>query len=111
MLSQAELTAPWTVKEIYRLRLPDSVYGAINGSTITLYVPASTDVKALAPTFDLARFATANPASGTVRDFSKPQTYTITAQDKSTRDYTVQVVKTAAPMHFTWTSNNAGKLR
>jgi autotransporter-associated beta strand protein len=96
------------VKEIYRLHLPGSVFGAINGSTITLYVPTSTDVKALAPTFDLARFATANPASGTMRDFSKPQTCTITAQDKSTRDYTVQVVKTAAPMHFTWTSNNAG---
>jgi len=105
----AELTAPWKVKEIYRLRLPDSGYGAINGSTITLYVPAATDVKALAPTFELARFATANPASGTVRDFSKPQTYTITAQDKSTRDYIVQVVKTAAPMHFTWASNNAGR--
>jgi autotransporter-associated beta strand protein len=105
----AELTALWTVKEIYRLRLPDSGYGAVNGSTITLHVPESTDVKALAPTFELARFATANPASGTARDFSTPQTYTITAQDKSTRDYTVQVVKTAVPMHFTWASNNAGK--
>ncbi|MCY3018281.1 MAG: autotransporter-associated beta strand repeat-containing protein [Planctomycetota bacterium] len=103
-----ELTALWTVKEIYRLNLPGSVMGAINGSTITLYVPTSTDVTALAPTFDLARFAKAAPASGTVRDFSSPQTYTITAQDGSTRDYTVQVVKTAAPMHFTWTSNNAG---
>ena len=105
----AELTALWTVKEIYRMRLPDSGYGAINGSTITLHVPESTDVKALAPTFEVARFATANPASGTVRDFSTPQTYTITAQDKSVRDYTVQVVKTAVPMHFTWASNNAGK--
>ena len=105
----AELTAPWSVKEIYRLRLPDSFYGAINSSTITLYVPDSTDVKSLAPTFDLARFATANPPSGTARDFTKPQTYTITAQDKSSRDYTVQVVKTAVPMHFTWASNNAGK--
>jgi len=104
----AELTAPWTVKEIYRLNLPGSVFGAINGSTITLYVPNATDVKALAPTFELARFATANPASGTVRDFTRPQIYTITAQDKSTRNYTVQVVKTAAPMHFTWTSNSAG---
>jgi len=104
----AELTALWTVKEIYRLRLPDSVYGAINGSTITLYVPETTDVKALAPTFELARFAKANPASGTVRDFSQPQTYTITAQDKSTRDYTVQVVKTEAPMHFTRASSNSG---
>jgi autotransporter-associated beta strand protein len=104
----SELTAPWTVKEIYRLRLPDSVFGAINGSKITLYVPASTNVKALAPVFELARFAKATPASGTERDFSNPQTYTITAQDGSTRDYTVQVVQTGAPMHFTWTTNKAG---
>ena len=106
----AELTALWKCKEIYRLRLADSGYGAVNGSSITLFVPTSTDVKALSPIFDLARFATANPPSGTARDFSQPQTYTITAQDKSTRDYTVQVVKTAVPMHFTWASNNSGKL-
>jgi len=103
-----ELTAPWTGKDICRLNLPGSVMGAVNGTTITLYVPFSTDVTALAPTFELARFATAIPASGTARDFSKPQTYTVTAQDKSTRDYTVQVVKTDTPMHFTWTSGNAG---
>ncbi|RLS79026.1 MAG: hypothetical protein DWI03_02830 [Planctomycetota bacterium] len=105
-----ELTAAWTCKEIYRLRLPDSVYAAVNGATLTLFVPESTDVKAFAPAFELARFATANPPSGTARDFTKPQTYTITAQDQSTRDYIVQVVKTAAPMHFTWASTNAGKL-
>jgi autotransporter-associated beta strand protein len=105
-----ELTAAWTCKEIYRLRLPDSVHASVNGATLTLFVPESTDVKALAPTFDLARFSTANPPSGTARDFTKPQTYTITAQDKSTRDYVVQVVKTAAPMHFTWASTNPGKL-
>lgn len=103
-----ELTAPWTVKDICRLNLPGSVMGAVNDTTLTLFVPTATDVKALAPTFDLARFATSTPASGTARDFSTPQTYTVTAQDKSTRDYTVQVVKTDAPMHFTWTSGKAG---
>ena len=105
-----ELTAAWTCKEIYRLRLPDSVYASVNGATLTLFVPESTDVKALAPTFDLARFSTANPPSGTARDFTKPQTYTITAQDKSTRDYIVHVVKTPSPMHYTWASNQPGKL-
>jgi autotransporter-associated beta strand protein len=105
-----ELTAAWTCKEIYRLRLPDSIYASVNGATLTLFVPESTDVKALAPTFDLARFSTANPPSGTARDFTKPQTYTVTAQDKSTRDYIVQVVKTPSPMHYTWASNHPGKL-
>ena len=105
-----ELTAAWTCKEIYRLRLPDSVYASVNGATLTLFVPESTDVKALAPTFDLARFSTANPPSGTARDFTKPQTYTITAQDNSTRDYIVQVVKTPTPMYYSWVSNQPGKL-
>jgi len=104
-----ELTAAWTCKEIYRLRLPDSVYAAVNGTKLTLFVAETTDVTKLAPTFDVARFAIANPPSGTVRDFTKPQTYTITAQDKSTKDYVVQVVKTPAPMHYTWASNQPGK--
>ena len=103
-----ESKPPSTFKNICRLNLPGSVLGAVNGSTITLYVPESTDVKALAPVFDLAYAASAIPASGTVRDFSQPQKYTITAQDKSTMDYTVQVVKTKAPMHFSWASNQAG---
>jgi len=105
-----ELTAAWTCKEIYRLRLPDSVYASVNGATLTLFVPESTDVKTLAPTFDLARFSTANPPSGTARDFTNPQTYTITAQDNSTRDYIVQVVKTPSPMYYSWVSNQPGKL-
>ena len=104
----SELTGPWKIKELYRLNLPDSVSGAINGSKITLHVPASANVKALAPVFELGRFAKATPPSGTVRDFTTPQTYAVTAQDGSTRDYIVQAVPTEAPMHFTWTSSNPG---
>ena len=103
-----ELTAPWTVKEIYRLRLPNAVTTAINGTTITMIVPPTADVKALAPVFELARFATAAPASGTVRDFSTPQVYKITAQDGSTKDYAVKAVQSAAPVHFTWTAKDGG---
>lgn len=103
-----ELTAPWTVKEIYRLRLPDGGSTAINGSMITLHLPASAKVKALAPVFELARFAKAAPPSGTVRDFTTPQNYTITAQDGSTRDYTVQAVQTAVPMSYTWAAGDGG---
>ena len=104
----SELTGPWKVKDLYHLNLPGSVSGAINGSAITLHVPASANVKALAPVFELGRFAKATPPSGTVRNFSTPQTYTVRAQDGSTRNYTVQALPTAAPMHFTCTSNNDG---
>jgi autotransporter-associated beta strand protein len=103
-----ELTGLWTVKEIYRLRLPDAVTTAINGTTITMIVPPTADVTALAPVFELARFATAAPASGTVRNFSTPQVYKITAQDGSTKDYTVKAVPSATPVHFTWTAQDGG---
>ncbi len=103
-----ELTGPWTVKEIYRLKLPDAASTAINGTTITMLVPPTADVTALAPVFDLARFATSAPPSGTVRDFSTPQIYKITAQDGSTKDYTVKAVQSAKPMHFTWTAKDGG---
>jgi len=104
----SELTGPVKINDLYHLNLPGSVSGSINGSNITLHVPASAKVKALAPVFELGRFAKATPPSGTVRDFSTPQTYTVKAQDGTTRDYTVQALPTAAPMHFTWTSNNPG---
>lgn len=101
-----EANAPSPGKELYRARLSDSLHGSINGSTITLFVPVNTDVKSLAPTFELVRFATSSPPPGTVRDFSKPQTYTITAQDKSTKDYTFRVVRTEDPAHFSWASKS-----
>lgn len=104
----SELTGPWTVKEIYRLKLPDAVSTAINGTTITMIVPPTADVTALAPVFELARFATSAPPSGTVRDFSAPHIYKITAQDGSTREYTVKAVQSAVPMHFTWTAKDGG---
>ena len=99
---------PWTVKEIYRLKLPDAVSTSINGSTIAIHVPASTDVKALAPVFELARFAKSEPASGTARDFTTPQIYKITAQDGSPRDYTVKVIPTKEPIHFSWMAKEDG---
>ena len=58
-------------------------------------VPYATDVTALAPNIKVSADATVAPASGTSRDFSKPQTYTVTARDGSTKSYVVTVKKTA----------------
>lgn len=104
----AELTPPSPWHYLCRLSLPESGLAAVNGNTFTLYVPESTDVKALAPVFELSYGASATPASATKRDFSSPQKYTVTAQDKSTQEYTVQVVKATTPSQFTWTTNHAG---
>ncbi len=52
-------------------------------------VPLGTVVTNLAPTFTLSPFATCTPTSGTSRNFSSHQTYTVTAEDGGSRVYHV----------------------
>jgi len=53
----------------------------INTGTITLFIPYGTDKTALVPTFTVSDGATASPLSGVARDFTNPQTYTVSAED------------------------------
>jgi hypothetical protein len=69
--------------------LPDAV---ISRDRITLIAPPGTDVRALAPTYTMSPLATGVPTSGTTHDFTNPVLYTITAQDGSTKTYTVTVL-------------------
>ena len=67
----------------------------ISGTNIIKDVPLAADVKTLAPTYTISPFAiedAANP-SGAARDFTNPRTYTITAEDGTTKAYTVTVVR------------------
>ena len=65
----------------------------ISGTNITLTVPYGTSVTSLLPTFTLAPGATCVPVSGTARDFTSPQTYTVTSSDSLvTKVYTVTAV-------------------
>ncbi len=65
----------------------------ISGTNITLTVPYATSVTSLSPTFTLAPGATCVPASGTTRNFTSPQTYTVTSSDSLiTKVYTVTAV-------------------
>ncbi len=72
----------------------------IAGTNITLFVSPSQAVTNLAPTLTLSPFATINPISGTARDFTTPQTYTVTAQNGTTQAYTV-----AVQSYATWTNS------
>ena len=65
----------------------------IGANTIALTVPLGTDVTALAPTYTVSSLALQDATfpSGTIRDFSTPQTYTVTAENGSTKVYTVAV--------------------
>lgn len=49
--------------------------------SVTFIVKNFVDVAALAPEFEITPGATIDPASGTMRDFTKPQTYTVTSED------------------------------
>jgi len=89
-------------KDMLGFALPGDLSTAISKNRICVYVPSQTDVTALAPTFTLPPFATADPVSGSARDFTKPQSYTITAQDGSSQAVTVAVVKSGKPNAFTW---------
>jgi alpha-galactosidase len=93
-------------KEISNFIFPGLPAASIAGSNISVTVPFGTDVTALAPTFTLSSLATVLPASGTQRNFSTSQTYTVTAQDLSTQIYTVSVTVAPSP-YRTWASTLA----
>ena len=56
----------------------------------------------------LSPLAQVVPPSGTPRDFTKPQTYTVTAQNGSSQAYTVIMAKSDEPNAFTWGKAEAG---
>lgn len=80
------------------IELSSDVDGLISGGskTINLAVPTGTDVNAMVPTIDIAG-SSISPASGVPTDFTNPVTYTITAEDGTTSDFTVTV--TIAPVY------------
>ena len=53
--------------------------------TITALLPAGTDVTKLVPTITVSDKATVSPATGVAQDFSKAVSYTVTAEDGSTK--------------------------
>ncbi|MEI6604296.1 MAG: Ig-like domain repeat protein, partial [Verrucomicrobiota bacterium] len=101
-------TAISSAKSILTMTFPGSLAATISGTNIGVNVPTATTVTALAPTFTLSPLATCVPSSGTAKDFTNPQTYTVTAQDGSTQAYTVAVVKVGSANTFTWKSAAAG---
>jgi autotransporter-associated beta strand protein len=86
------VTPASTAKDILTFGIPGNA-AVINGANIVLTLPYGTDVTALAPTYTVSPLALedALSPSGTVRNFTTPQTYTITAQDGSTKVYTATV--------------------
>ncbi|MCF7731041.1 MAG: hypothetical protein K9N23_05110 [Akkermansiaceae bacterium] len=77
----------------------------ISGTNITLTMPYGTNVTNLAPTFTLWPGATCVPVSGTARNFTTPQTYTVTSSDSQiTKNHTATVVIAPPLPEFTLTA-------
>lgn len=86
---------------------------AINTTTHTVNAEVlfGTDLTTLAPTISVSNSATISPTSGSSQNFSSPRTYTVTAEDGTTQDWTVTVSTYAgATTGFitTWKTNNTG---
>ncbi len=70
--------------------LSADVIGTVNANSITMTVPNGTVVTALVPDISISG-QSVNPADGSATDFTTPATYTVTAPDTTTKDYTVTV--------------------
>ena len=66
-------------------------------NTYSVTVAAGTNVKALKATFVLPTGAMSRPESGSVQDFTNPVSYVVTAEDGTTRTYTVNVLVQVPP--------------
>jgi hypothetical protein len=67
------------------------VSGVVGTNTVTVTVPLFTDVTSLSPSINVSAGATVNPTSGKAQDFNSPKTYTVRAEDGTTKSYTVTV--------------------
>ena len=67
-----------------------AVIDSANG-TVAVQVFTGTNVTALIPTITVSPIASISPASGVAQDFTNPVTYTVTAQDGSTKQFVVTV--------------------
>ena len=81
-----------------------AVVGTINGNDIVIVVPFGTAVSGLAADFTTSGASvrvgfTPQVSGSTVNDFTNPLTYTVTAADGSTKNYTVTVTVAPNPLN------------
>jgi len=85
-----------SAKDILAFAFPGLPPPFIAANTVSVTVPYGTVVTNLAPVFTVSPLASGTPASGAAMDFTSPQTYTVTAQDGTTKTYTVTVTRQSA---------------
>lgn len=110
-IGAVELVLPST-KDITDFRFNSlGVVGTINGTNITVLVPLGTNVTALVPTITHTGVSI-SPSSGVAQNFTNPVVYTVTADDATTKAYTVTVIVCSSTVTVANTSDSgAGSLR
>lgn len=69
--------------------LIDDQVGIVSETEILVVMPYGSDLTSLTPTITLSEGSTVSPESGVAQDFTNPVTYTVTAEDDSTKEYSV----------------------
>ena len=82
--------------------LEHNVIGTITGTDVIAEVPFGTKINSMIPSIEVSSKATISPASGLTADFSNPVTYTVTAEDGSTKTFTANVPVAPAPYIGKW---------
>ena len=77
----------------------NGIAGTISGTSISVTLPAGTDVTKLVPEITVSNKAAVSPASEVEQDFTAPVKYIVTAEDgKTTKDYMVTVTVENTPV-------------
>ncbi|SNR14255.1 DUF5018 domain-containing protein [Tenacibaculum jejuense] len=88
---ESKIVVQSNAKEVTKF-VVNGVQGTIDVNTNKISVSVTTtDVTNLVPTIEISDKATINPKSGVAQDFSNPVSYTVTAEDGSTKIYSVSV--------------------
>jgi len=78
----------------------------IKETSISAEVPFALDISRLTPSIEISPQATVSPKSGILTDFSGPVVYTVTAEDGTTKTFTVVTSTAPAPYIGSWTSSS-----
>jgi len=100
---------PMTDADILTFGLP-GYPSVITGTNIAWTVPGTFDVSDLSPVYTISFGAIATPLSGTSRDFTTSQSYSVDSGDGTilNKIYVVTVTQAAVPSIFTWTNTVSG---
>lgn len=83
-------------------QLERNFLGEINGTDISAEVAFGVELSHLIPTIEISPRATISPDPDQVTDFTGPVVYTVTAEDGTTKTFTVSIATAPAPYIGEW---------